>query len=100
MNKIRITGGARLSGQIPISGAKNAALPLMVASLLTTDPLVLTNVPALADIAFMADLLKSFGVAVEWTPAAGPGQGGTYRLQAKFVRGSTAEYDIVRKMRA
>jgi UDP-N-acetylglucosamine 1-carboxyvinyltransferase len=100
MDKIRINGGAHLRGQIPISGAKNAALPLMVASLLTTEPLVLTNVPALADIAFMAELLKSFGVAVEWTPGAGPGQGGTYRLQAKFVRGSTAEYDIVRKMRA
>ena len=100
MDKIRIAGGARLRGQIPISGAKNAALPLMVASLLTSEPLVLTNVPELADIVFMADLLKSFGVAVQWTPGKGSGQGGSYCLQANVVRGSTAEYDIVRKMRA
>ena len=100
MDKIRIRGGARLYGDIPISGAKNAALPLMVASLMTSEPLVLTNVPKLADVVFMADLLKSFGVAVEWTPETVLGKGGRYRLQADTVRGSTAEYDIVRKMRA
>jgi UDP-N-acetylglucosamine 1-carboxyvinyltransferase len=100
MDKIRIRGGARLNGEIPISGAKNAALPLMVAALMTDEPLVLTNVPKLADISFMADLLKSFGVAVEWTPGGGEGQGGRYRLHADWVRGSTAEYDTVRKMRA
>ena len=100
MDKISIKGGARLYGQIPISGAKNAALPLMVASLLTDEPLILTNVPKLADVVFMAELLKSFGVSVEWTPGISLGQGGTYRLQANRVRGSTAEYDIVRKMRA
>ncbi|MDR3526610.1 MAG: UDP-N-acetylglucosamine 1-carboxyvinyltransferase [Rhizomicrobium sp.] len=100
MDKISIKGGARLYGQIPISGAKNAALPLMVASLLTDEPLILTNVPKLADVVFMAELLKSFGVSVEWTPGETLGEGGTYRLQANRVRGSTAEYDIVRKMRA
>ncbi len=100
MDKISIKGGARLYGQIPISGAKNAALPLMVASLLTDEPLILTNVPKLADVVFMAELLKSFGVNVEWTPGQKLGEGGTYRLQANRVRGSTAEYDIVRKMRA
>ena len=100
MDKISIKGGARLYGQIPISGAKNAALPLMVASLLTDEPLILTNVPKLADVVFMAELLKSFGVSVEWTPGQKLGEGGTYRLQADRVRGSTAEYDIVRKMRA
>jgi UDP-N-acetylglucosamine 1-carboxyvinyltransferase len=100
MDKIRIRGGARLHGEIPISGAKNAALPLMVASLMTSEPLVLTNVPKLADIAFMADLLKSFGVSVEWTPETVLGRGGRYRLQADTVRGTTAEYDTVRKMRA
>jgi len=100
MDKIVIKGGARLHGIIPISGAKNAALPLMVASLLTEEPLILTNVPKLADIVFMAELLKSFGVEVAWTPGETLGEGGTYRLQAKHVRGSTAEYDIVRKMRA
>jgi UDP-N-acetylglucosamine 1-carboxyvinyltransferase len=100
MDKIRIAGGARLYGEIPISGAKNAALPLMVASLLTDEPLVLTNVPKLADIIFMADLLRSFGVSVEWTPGEKLGEGGSYRLQANSVRGTTAEYDTVRKMRA
>lgn len=100
MDKIVIKGGARLHGVIPISGAKNAALPLMVACLLTEEPLILTNVPKLADVVFMAELLKSFGVEVEWTPGEKLGEGGTYRLQAKHVRGSTAEYDIVRKMRA
>jgi UDP-N-acetylglucosamine 1-carboxyvinyltransferase len=100
MDKISIKGGLRLNGRIPISGAKNAALPLMVASLLTDEPLVLTNVPTLADIVFMADLLRSFGVSVDWKPGTTLGEGGTYRLQADHVRGSTAEYDTVRKMRA
>jgi UDP-N-acetylglucosamine 1-carboxyvinyltransferase len=100
MDKIRIRGGVRLNGVIPISGAKNAALPLMVASLLSPGPLVLSNVPRLADIAFMADLLKSFGVSVEWTPESELGQGGSYRLEAGAVANTTADYDIVRKMRA
>src|SRR5207302_4950997 len=65
MDRIRIEGGARLEGAIPISGAKNAALPLMAAALLTGSPLVLANVPKLADIAFMLDLLKSLGVKFE-----------------------------------
>jgi UDP-N-acetylglucosamine 1-carboxyvinyltransferase len=100
MYKIRIRGGARLKGEIPISGAKNAALPLMAASLLTDEPLVLTNVPKLADVAFMADLLRMFGVEVEWTGEASLGQGGRYRLRAGKLQGTTADYDIVRKMRA
>jgi UDP-N-acetylglucosamine 1-carboxyvinyltransferase len=100
MDRISIKGGARLNGRIPISGAKNAALPLMVACLLTDEPLTLTNVPRLADIVFMADLLASFGVSVDWTPGSVLGEGGTYRLHARQVRGTTAEYDIVRKMRA
>ena len=100
MYKIRIRGGARLRGQIPISGAKNAALPLMVASLLTDAPLTLTNVPKLADVAFMADLLRLFGVEADWTPETVPGQGGRYRLAARSLTGTTADYDIVRKMRA
>ena len=62
MDRIRVKGGARLKGEIPISGAKNAALPLMVAALLTDEKLTLLNAPWLADIAFMADLLRSFGV--------------------------------------
>ncbi len=100
MDKIRIRGGARLKGEIPISGAKNAALPLMAACLLTDAPLTLTNVPKLADVAFMADLLRLFGVSAEWTEGSELGEGGRYRLCAATLGGTTADYDIVRKMRA
>jgi UDP-N-acetylglucosamine 1-carboxyvinyltransferase len=100
MDKIRIRGGARLKGEIPISGAKNAALPLMAACLLSDAPLTLTNVPKLADVAFMGDLLRLFGVLVEWTPGRALGEGGRYRLCAANLSGTTADYDIVRKMRA
>ncbi|MGH6877124.1 MAG: UDP-N-acetylglucosamine 1-carboxyvinyltransferase [Rhizomicrobium sp.] len=93
MDRIRIEGGARLGGVIPISGAKNAALPLMAAALLTQAPLVLSNVPKLADISFMAALLKSLGVGAERA-------NGTLTLSAAGIRGTTAAYDLVRKMRA
>ena len=100
MDRIRIRGGARLKGEIPISGAKNAALPLMAACLLTDAPLTLTNVPKLADVSFMADILRQLGVSAAWTPGAGLGSGGRYRLTAAKLSGTTADYDIVRKMRA
>ena len=100
MDRIRIRGGARLKGIIPISGAKNAALKLMAASLLTAGPLVLRNVPRLADVRAMADLLKSFGVAVAVEPGAVLGAGDTIRLQAEKITSSFASYDMVRKMRA
>jgi len=100
MDRIRIRGGARLKGEIPISGAKNAALPLMAACLLTDAPLTLTNVPKLADVSFMADILRQLGVAADWTPGTGLGEGGRYRLTAANLSGTTADYDIVRKMRA
>jgi UDP-N-acetylglucosamine 1-carboxyvinyltransferase len=93
MDRIRIQGGARLEGSIPISGAKNAALPLMAASLLTEEPLVLANVPELADIAFMAELLKSLGVGSRRSD-------GALVLSAANLRHTTAAYDLVRKMRA
>ncbi|HEX3430655.1 MAG TPA: UDP-N-acetylglucosamine 1-carboxyvinyltransferase [Rhizomicrobium sp.] len=93
MDRIRIEGGARLSGAIPISGAKNAALPLMAAALLTESPLVLSNVPKLVDIAFMAELLTSFGVRVER-------EHDTLRISAATIRSTIASYDLVRKMRA
>src|SRR5271170_2855907 len=64
MDKILIRGGVPLSGTIKIGGAKNAALPLMAASLLTADPLVLANLPDLADVATMAKLLAQHGVAI------------------------------------
>jgi UDP-N-acetylglucosamine 1-carboxyvinyltransferase len=100
MDRIRIKGGARLAGEIPISGAKNAGLPLIAASLLTADPLVLTNVPDLADIRSMASLLEMLGVGMEFTPGEGLGQGGRLWLDAGTVTSTRADYDIVRKMRA
>ena len=63
MDKIRIRGGAVLEGEIPIGGSKNAGLPLMAASLLTDEALVLCNLPQLADMASMANLLDQHGVA-------------------------------------
>jgi UDP-N-acetylglucosamine 1-carboxyvinyltransferase len=100
MDRIRIRGGVRLKGEIAVSGAKNAALPLMVASLLTPAPLVLTNVPWLADIAFMAELLRSLGVETSYTRGPRLGEGGRLALDAADLTSTTAEYDIVRKMRA
>jgi len=100
MDRIRIRGGARLSGEIPISGAKNAALPLMAACLLSGEPLVLTNVPKLADVESMGALLRHLGVGAEWRPAAQLGEGGSYILDASALSNTTADYDIVRKMRA
>ncbi len=100
MDRIRIRGGARLKGEIPISGAKNAALPLMAACLLTDAPLALANVPRLADIVSMADLLGRLGVEAEWQAGQGLGEGGRYALRAADLSGTTADYEIVRKMRA
>ena len=100
MDRIRIKGGARLNGEIPISGAKNAALKLMAASLLSSQPLVLANVPRLADVRAMAELLASFGVAVTKTPGTSLGQGDTYTFDAGSLTSSFASYDMVRKMRA
>ena len=100
MDRIRIRGGARLSGAIPISGAKNAALKLMAASLLTAEPLVLHNVPRLADVRAMGDLLKSFGVTVAVERGTILGAGDIIRLQAEKIISSFASYDMVRKMRA
>ena len=100
MDRIRIRGGKPLKGEIPISGAKNAALKLMAASLLTADPLVLANVPRLADVRGMAELLVSFGVGVQVTMAAKFGEGDTMKLEAKEITSVFASYDMVRKMRA
>ena len=65
MDKLRITGGRPLEGEIRVSGAKNAALPIMCAALLTSKPLVLTNVPALRDVSTMTRLLSEMGVQAE-----------------------------------
>src|SRR5260221_10966941 len=99
MDRIRIRGGHPLKGEIPISGAKNAALKLMAASLLTADPLILANVPRLADVRAMAELLMSFGVAIQVTMSPGLGEGDTVKLEAREITSVFASYDMVRKMR-
>ena len=95
MDRIRIRGGRPLEGDIVIGGAKNAALPLMAAGLLTEERLELGNVPQLADIHTMAELLAQHGIAVE---RAAP-DGRVMRLGGA-IRSTEAPYDIVRKMRA
>jgi len=94
MDRILIRGGRPLSGAIAIGGAKNAALPLMAAGLLTEERLTLENVPRLEDIRTMASLLAQHGIAVEWGPEKKTlGLGGR-------ITSTEAPYDIVRKMRA
>ena len=102
MDRILIRGGTPLSGTIPIGGAKNAALPLMAASLLTAEPLVLANLPDLADIRTMANLLVQHGVAIANAEDAEPNQGSrqVLELSARDITSTTAPYDLVRKMRA
>ncbi len=102
MDKIRIRGGKPLSGVIPISGAKNAALPLMAASLLTEGRLALSNVPYLADVITMANLLVQHGVKLHMgeKPSVAEGFGRTLTLQAAEIKNFTAPYELVRTMRA
>jgi len=99
MDTIRIRGGAPLKGEIQIGGAKNAALPLMAASLLTDETLRLTNLPYLADITTMANLLAELGVDIT-SESEGGAMGGVVDLNAKTISETTAPYDLVRKMRA
>ena len=102
MDKIRIRGGQRLEGQIPISGAKNAALPLLAACLLTDETLVLRNLPHLADIATMTHLLAQHGAELSMAgehPGGGH-MGHVLKLCAAHIASTEAPYDIVRKMRA
>ena len=104
MDQILIHGGRPLEGAIPIGGAKNAALPLMAASLLSADTLTLTNLPDVADITTMAHLLGEMGV--ETGPASHAGQkkmdpgGKALSLTAGEKVDTTAPYDLVRRMRA
>jgi UDP-N-acetylglucosamine 1-carboxyvinyltransferase len=102
MDKIRIRGGRPLSGAIPISGAKNAALPLMTAALLSDETLTLGNLPHLADIATLATLLAQHGVEIEMRGGAPNGghTGKVLALTARTITSTTAPYDLVRKMRA
>ncbi|MBT5267668.1 MAG: UDP-N-acetylglucosamine 1-carboxyvinyltransferase [Rhodospirillaceae bacterium] len=98
MDSIRIRGGNRLVGSIPIAGAKNAALPLMAAALLADGPLTLSNLPNLADIASMRDLLAQHGVV--FTDTGSGSTGSTVRMATPEITSTTAPYDLVRKMRA
>ena len=103
MDRIRIRGGQRLTGEIPISGAKNAALPLMIASLLTEDTLRLCNVPRLHDVALLLRILRNHG-ADTTLKGKQPGQdtqaGDTIDLTVREVVDTTAPYELVSRMRA
>ncbi|MDE2486913.1 MAG: UDP-N-acetylglucosamine 1-carboxyvinyltransferase [Alphaproteobacteria bacterium] len=97
MDRIAITGGARLQGEIPISGAKNSAIKLMAASLLTEEPLRLTNMPRLADTRFLGKLLQRLGTeVVESDGEDGP----ETLLRTREIVSAIAPYDLVRQMRA
>ncbi len=103
MDRIRIVGGNTLNGTIPISGAKNAALPLMIASLLTPETLTLKNVPNLADVNLLARILRNHGVdlAVDGKrPGGGGGAGETFHLTAREIVDTRAPYELVSRMRA
>ena len=103
MDKIVVTGGAQLNGTIPISGAKNAALPLMISSLLATEPLILENVPHLADTESLIRILTNHGVdyKVEGKrKGQAGGQGRTIHFRAGEIVDTTAPYDLVSRMRA
>ena len=92
MDRIIITGGTPLHGEIPIGGAKNAALPLMAAALLSDKPLVLDNLPGVADIHAMGNLLAELGAKVDFDAVAR-----RVTIDAGAADETTAPYDIVRK---
>lgn len=102
MDRIIIRGGNRLCGTIPIGGAKNAALPLMAASLLSEETLTLSNLPHLVDITTMTHLLAELGVEIGMNGHAPNGghMGRVFELSAKDKGLTLAPYDVVRKMRA
>jgi UDP-N-acetylglucosamine 1-carboxyvinyltransferase len=102
MDRIQIRGGARLNGAIPISGAKNAALPLMIASLLTDQTLTLENLPRLADVSQLARILGNHGVdySIDGKRAGEAKAGQTAHLTASSIVDTTAPYELVSRMRA
>src|ERR1041384_4317412 len=103
MDRIRIVGGRPLDGTIPISGAKNATWPRMIASLLTDQTLILDNVPRLADVNLLQRILSNHGVDM-MVPGKRPGEsqqnGHTLHILASRIVDTTAPYDLVSKMRA
>ena len=105
MDAIRILGGVPLTGEIVIGGAKNAALPLMAATLLTDQPLILINMPELVDISTMSNLLRQHGARIDQSALApGAGEAGatgrSMTLTSERITSVTAPYDLVRRMRA
>ena len=103
MDRIRIVGGQTLKGTIPISGAKNAALPLMIASLLTDATLTLENLPRLADVNQLLRILGNHGVDYRIDgkrPGDSPTAGQTVHLDARRIVDTTAPYELVSRMRA
>ena len=96
MDKIILTGGSKLSGKIDISGAKNAALPLMATTLLTNEKMFLENIPRLGDVGSMRELLEGVGVEIEDLMKSSASLG----LKCEKITNTEAPYDIVRKMRA
>ncbi len=103
MDKIVITGGQRLNGTIPISGAKNATLPLMIASLLSSEPVILENIPDLADVDSLIRILTNHGVdyRVEGKRKGQPERcARTIHFSAGDIIDTTAPYELVAKMRA
>ena len=97
MDRIRIKGGRQLSGELPIAGSKNASLPLMATALLTDQAVRLINVPALADISTMTQLLRQHGTRVDWRGSNG---NAVLELETRDIASTTAPYDLVRRMRA
>jgi UDP-N-acetylglucosamine 1-carboxyvinyltransferase len=93
VDKLRISGGGPLEGEVAVSGAKNAALPIMCAALLTAKPLSLGNIPRLMDISTMAKLMGQMGVGIERSSSA-------MALHAEKIKDPTATYDLVKTMRA
>lgn len=91
MESLLIKGGTSLRGEVTISGAKNAVLPIMAATLLSAEPCVVRNVPQLSDVRFMGEILSSLGASVKF-------EGDTLRIHAKRVQGM-GDYDLIRKMR-
>jgi UDP-N-acetylglucosamine 1-carboxyvinyltransferase len=103
MDRITVAGGRKLNGTIQISGAKNAALPLMIASLLTPDRLTLKNVPNLADVNLLARILRNHGLdfTIDGKRAEpSPHLGETFHLTARDIVDTTAPYELVSRMRA
>ncbi len=97
MDTIHIRGGRRLKGRIPVSGAKNAALPLMTAALLTDEPLKLANMPRLADVKTLTKLLRALGASVSMDDG---GDADVMTIRAADITSTTAPYEIVSQIRA